>query len=243
MTETRPARPYDLFMLALSLYALAVLAAETLLALRPETVEVLRYADTGVCVLFFADFVRSLVTAPNRRLYFMRWGWLDLLSSVPMVSQLRVGRIARVVRVFRVLRGVRATKTIANVVLRKRAEGVFLAAALLSILLTVFASIAILQFETAAESNIRTAGDALWWAFGTIATVGYGDRYPVSGEGRVLAAILMTAGVGLFGTFSGFVAAWFLAPSSEKTEGEFELLRKELAEVRAILDARSTKNA
>lgn len=71
-----------------------------------------------------------------------------------------------------------------------------------------------------------------------ITTVGYGDRYPVSGEGRVLAAVLITAGVGLFGTFSGLAAAWFLSPSSAKTEGEFEMLRKELAEVRAMLERR-----
>lgn len=49
----------------------------------------------------------------------------------------------------------------------------------------------------------------------TITTVGYGDRYPVTTEGRILAAGLMVAGVGLAGIYTGFVAAWFLRPSSE----------------------------
>lgn len=61
--------------------------------------------------------------------------------------------------------------------------------------------------ETAPESNIKTAEDAIWWAFVTITTVGYGDRFPVTTEGRIIAALLMTAGVGLFGTFTGFIAS------------------------------------
>lgn len=77
-----------------------------------------------------------------------------------------------------------------------------------------FSAIAILGFEADADSaNIRSPEDALWWAVTTITTVGYGDRFPVTTEGRIIAAVLMTAGVGLFGTLSGVVAAWFLAPT------------------------------
>ncbi len=63
--------------------------------------------------------------------------------------------------------------------------------------------------------------------------VGYGDRFPVTSEGRVVAALLMTAGIGLFGTFSGFVASWFLRPSEEQQDDEFRALRAELAAIRA----------
>ncbi len=49
----------------------------------------------------------------------------------------------------------------------------------------------------------------------TITTVGYGDYYPITLEGRIIAAILMTAGVGLFGTFTGFIASWFLEEDKE----------------------------
>lgn len=74
----------------------------------------------------------------------------------------------------------------------------------------IFGSISILQVETVPESNIKTAGDAIWWAFVTITTVGYGDRFPVTSAGRIIAAFLMITGVALFGTFTGFVAAWFM---------------------------------
>ncbi len=149
--------------------------------------------------------------------YLVRWGWLDLLSSIPAVDVLRWGRAARILRIVRVIRGVKATKLLSEFVLARRAQSAFLAASLIAILLVVFSSAAILQFETSAEANIRTPEDAIWWAVVTITTVGYGDRYPVSPEGRIIAALLMTAGVGLFGTFSGFIAAWFLGGSRQES--------------------------
>jgi len=60
------------------------------------------------------------------------------------------------------------------------------------------------------NSNIKTAEDALWWAYVTITTVGYGDRFPVTTEGRLIASLLMTAGVGLFGTFAGYISSLFI---------------------------------
>ena len=236
MTDRPTSGPYEVFMLVLSIYALAVLTAETLLTLDEQTRAVLGFSDTAVCVLFFADFLHSLAKAPDRTGYMLRWGWLDLISSMPTVGVLRLGRIARVVRVIRVLRGVRATKSVAAFVIRRRAQGAFLAVAMISMLLVVFSSLAILQFETDSHANIRTAADALWWAFTTVTTVGYGDRYPVSGEGRLLAAVLMTAGVGLFGTFSGFVAAWFLSPGTDKQESEIGALRRDVAELKVLLE-------
>jgi voltage-gated potassium channel len=230
---------YQLFMLVLCLFALGALGAETVVALRPETRQVLEYADTFVCLLFFGDFCAQLVRAPNRWGYFIRWGWIDLLSSIPMVDILRVGRAARLLRVLRVLRGMRSTKLLAEFVLRKRAQSAFLAASLVTLLLIVFASIAILQFEGVKGANISTAEDAVWWAVVTLTTVGYGDRYPVTGEGRIIGALLMTAGVGLFGTFSGFVASWFLKTSEDQQESEIQALRREMREMRALLETRS----
>ena len=119
--------------------------------------------------------------------------------------------------------------------LEKRAESAFLAVALVAILLLVVASISILQVETAAESNIRTADDGLWWALSTI-TVGYGDRFPVTPEGRFVAGLLMCAGVGLFGMFSGFLAAWFVAPAANQERGELAALKDEVQELRAMLE-------
>jgi voltage-gated potassium channel len=237
-TQAGGSQPYQVFMLSLCLYALAALATESFLSLDPSTREVLQYADNGVCVLFFLDFLVSLFRAPKKWRYLYTWGWIDLASSIPTVDALRWGRAARIARIFRVLRGVRATKLLASFILDRRSQGAFLAAALVSILLVIFSSIAILQFETEGDSNIKSAEDALWWAIVTITTVGYGDKYPLTAEGRIIAGLLMTAGVGMLGTFSGFVAAWFLAPQAKQQDTELEGLRQEISEIRELLETR-----
>lgn len=225
-------------MFVLCLLALASLAIQASIQLDTGTQRILEYADVMVCVLFLGDFLICIMRAPNRRQYFVTWGWLDLLSSIPAFDVARWGRAARMVRIIRVLRGVRATKLLAGLVLQRRAESAFLAASLVAILLVVFSSVAVLQFEAVPEGNIKTADDAIWWAFSTITTVGYGDRFPTTGEGRVVAVILMCAGVGLFGTFSGYLAAWFLQPEDAVVESEMSLLRDEVAALRQAIERR-----
>jgi voltage-gated potassium channel len=233
----RPSSPaYHLLMLVLCLFALGVLAIQTAVNLDPQVRIVLEYADYAVCVIFFADFLISWWRAPERMRYLATWGWLDLLSSIPTLSVARWGRIGRVVRIFRVLRGLRATKLITTVILKRRAQHAFVASALLALLLIVFCSIAMLEFETAPESNIKTAEDAVWWSFATITTVGYGDRYPVTPEGRFIAVVLMCAGVGLFGTLSGFFAAWFLETDSASETSDLSALRDEIAALRRSVE-------
>lgn len=239
--RNRAVGPYQFFMLALCLYAIGALAVETIFHLSEGTQEILRVADTGVCAIFFIDFVISLVRARGRWRYLYTWGWVDLLSSLPAYHLLRWGRIARVARIFRVLRGVRATRVLATLILERRAESVFTAAALLSVLLVVFSSIAVLHFEAGSGSNIGSPQDALWWAIVTITTVGYGDRFPITPEGRLVGVVLMIAGVGLFGTFAGYVASWFLAPADRRQRSDLEIVREELAALRNDLEGRKDK--
>jgi voltage-gated potassium channel len=87
---------------------------------------------------------------------------------------------------------------------------------------------AVLSLEKDAKhANITNVGDALWWATTTVTTVGYGDKYPITPEGRIVAVILMITGVGLFSTFSGTVAAMLLSPQrKEETDTTVELLQE-----------------
>ena len=83
----------------------------------------------------------------------------------------------------------------------------------------------------------------MWWALVTITTVGYGDKFPVTTEGRVVAVILMFAGVGLFGTFSGFIASWFLGPCESHKDSQIVHLEKELSEIKGLLEAIKTNRS
>jgi voltage-gated potassium channel len=205
-------------MLLLSVYAVGSLTALTFFNLTPETRAILNYADNAVCVLFLTDFLITLARSKNRLQYLKTWGWLDLVSSIPTIEPLRWGRAARILRIFRLLRAIKATKVLSEFLLFRRAQSTFLTVLLISLLLVVFGATGIMQFEDSPEANIKSPEDAVWWAVVTVTTVGYGDKFPLSTEGRVIAAILMVAGVGLFGTFSGFVASWFLEAPKTRSE-------------------------
>jgi voltage-gated potassium channel len=238
MSDGEKHHSYLLFMLVLSVLAITLLAIEVVVSLDPDTKSILQDLDTFLCILFFIDFLISTYRAKDRKRYLLSWGWINLISSTPVIEPLRLGRAIRIVRILRVLRGVRATKIIAEFVLRRRAQGAFLAAALATILIVTISSIAVLHFETAPESNIKTADDALWWSAVTVTTVGYGDRYPVTPEGRVVGTVLMIAGVGLFGTFSGFVASWFLKSGDGQKRSDLERLEDEVAKLRDLIESR-----
>jgi len=66
------------------------------------------------------------------------------------------------------------------------------------------------------KSNIKSAEDAIWWTIVTVTTVGYGDKYPVTTEGRVIGILVMVAGVGLFGTYTGFIASLFVGQNRDE---------------------------
>jgi voltage-gated potassium channel len=232
--------PYQAFMLVLCTYAILALVLRAFVPLKPETIEIIGYADSAVCVFFFFDFIRSLVRAPNRWRYLYTWGWVDLLSSIPAVAALRWGRVFRIARIVRAMRAIKAMHLLFSVILARRAESVFLAVTLISGLLWLMGSVAVLQLEKVPDANIKTPIDACWWALSTMTTVGYGDRYPITDGGRLVGAILMVTGVGLVGTFAGFVASWFHGQEQTRQTIDIEELRREIRELRESVERRDT---
>ena len=102
---------------------------------------------------------------------------------------------------------------------RDRAGSALLTLLLMGILVLEFGSLQILRFEQyAAGANITTASDALWYTIVTISTVGYGDQYPVTNAGRVMGSFIIVVGVGIFGTFTGYLANLFLSPRKRDAE-------------------------
>lgn len=200
----------DLVVLVLSVYVIAALAIDVFFTVPPEVSRVLAIVDNGICIFFLIEFFVRFFKAPNK-LEFMKWGWIDLLASIPNIAYLRAGRAFRLIRIIRILRAFRSARNILHHVFLNKAQGTFTSVGVLAALLVIISSITILQLETDPSSNIKTAEDAIWWSYVTITTVGYGDKFPVTTGGRVVGIVLMTAGVGLFGTFTGFVSSWFLS--------------------------------
>ena len=200
---------FNILILVLSLYVLLSLLISTVFQLSGELTILLNYIDNVICIVFLIDFSIRFKNSENK-LEFMKWGWIDLVASIPSVDFLRAGRLLRLIRLLRVFRALKSTKLIYEHINRNKRQSALTSVALISFLMVVFSSIAILQFEKGINSNIKTAEDAIWWSYVTITTVGYGDKFPITTEGRIIGAILMTTGVGIFGTFTALVSSWFI---------------------------------
>lgn len=226
---------YNAVILLVSLIAIGMLAVGVVVELTPTTRSLLAYVDLAVCGVFMIDFGISLARAPNRWQYFLTWGWIDLLSSIPVIDSLRWGRAARVVRILRVIRGIKAARFLAAIVFRNRARNALLAGSFVAVVVVFLSSFAILQFESHDAGNITSAEDAIWWAICTVTTVGYGDLYPVTWEGRVVAFILMVTGASSFGALSGLIASSFVQ-SDDDHQDELRDLTAEIASLRLLLE-------
>mgnify|MGYP000097246341 CR=1 FL=1 len=238
--EKVPITTRQVIMLFLCVYVLIALFIDTVFNLPSETSVLLRRIDNVVCIFFIGDFILNVITAKSK-LGYLKWGWIDLISSIPNIQMLRWGRFAQIIRILRILRGIRSIKLIIRFLFANRAKGTFASVALISFVIVVFSSIAILNCETSPDSNIKTASDALWWSFVTITTVGYGDFYPTTSIGRIIASTLITAGVGLFGTFTAYVASFFMQYEEEPDAEIFEEL-KAIRQKLDMLEERVAKN-
>ena len=212
--------PYELFMLGLAILSIVNLALLSIFTWRSQHWWLIAYVDAFLTVFFLGDFIFRLKTAPSRKRYLGRGGGvLDLLSCAPGLRIFRLFRIGRAVRIIRRLGGRRMLRELRGGL----AEGtVYLVILMLFVTLEVTGLLELRFEEDAPGANITTAGDALWWGYVTATTVGYGDQYPVTTGGRLTGFLMLTVGVALFATFSGFLANKFLSTSRASPEPESE---------------------
>jgi voltage-gated potassium channel len=91
-------------------------------------------------------------------------------------------------------------------------------------------------FERESDGSIRNFGDGLWWAVTTITTVGYGDKFPVTTEGRGIAIFLMLVGITLFGLITANIAAFLVKPASGEKAATLDAVLEQLRSLEAKLD-------
>ncbi len=202
---------YEIFIGVLSVLSIVNLLL-VLLIRDPALDAILNVMNGLFSAIFLGDFIFRLATAPSRTGYFFRhFGWADLLASLPF-AQLKILRVFRLVRVGRLMRQM-GPRTVWRTLIHDRAGSALLVLLLMGILVLQFGSLLMLYLEQDAQgANITTASDALWYTIVTISTVGYGDRYPVTDAGRLWGSAIIVVGVGIFGTFTGYLANLFLSP-------------------------------
>jgi voltage-gated potassium channel len=188
--------------------------------------------------LFVVDYLVRLALATERGKFFVRNIFDLLVVALPLLRPLRLLRLVTLLHVL---------NRHAGGSLRGRVV-VYVAGA--ASLILFVASLAILDAERGREgANIGTFGDALWWALTTVTTVGYGDRFPVTGTGRAVAAGLMLSGIALIGVVTATFASWLIEKVQEvedaaqtATRRDIEALTEEVAQLRRTLDATQVRD-
>ncbi|MCW2818436.1 MAG: Ion transport 2 domain protein [Marmoricola sp.] len=191
----------------------------------------------GTWGLLVVDLVVRLVLAPDR------WAFLRRHPVDVAMVVLPILRPLQLLRLFTLLKSL---NRLAGSSLRGRV-GIYVAGSMT--LIVFIASLAVLDAERGGNGPIQTFGDALWWALVTVATVGYGDFYPVTLEGRAVAVGLMLFGIGVLGVVTAGFASWLVERVDDldemengvaATAADVESLRAEIAALRADLATRDT---
>ena len=224
----------ELPMLVLAVLFVPVLAVPALVELSESWNEAFFAADWTIWAVFAVELVIKTALA-SRRLEYLRSHWFDVLLVVlPFARPLRVARSARA---FRALRALRLVSVIARTGHSLRAvlgaHGLHYALAMTA-LVVIAAGGAVAAVERDADGNIRDFGDGLWWAITTVTTVGYGDRFPVTAEGRAIAAFLMVLGVSLFSFVTANIAA-YLSTQDATDASQLRDLEARLDRIEALL--------
>ena len=158
-------------------------------------------------IAFAADLIYGLTKSSNKKNYLMKHPLEVAAVLLPFLRPLRLMRVI----------------SFGGLALQKVAIGrqfaITVKVAISALFISYIAAIQITISERGVEgSNIKTFNDGLWWAVTTVTTVGYGDRFPTTTEGRLLAVLLMITGISLVGVITASVAAWFVKMSQEDSQ-------------------------
>jgi voltage-gated potassium channel len=209
----------------LSVLFLGVYAGQILAQPRGSWNAAANIAMNALWLIFALDYVVALVLAEDRKEYFKHHIFDLAVVLLPIIRPLRA---------LRVLTALNALHRTTGMALRGK---IIIYVTASAVLLVLVGSLAVLEAERYAPgATIRTFPEALWWTFVTIATVGFGDYTPVTATGRLIAFVLMIAGIGIIGVVTGTFGSWIVEEVSAETERTTEITREEVEAVAARLD-------
>jgi voltage-gated potassium channel len=215
--EQRTAWP----MMGVVVASLVLLVLPIFVSLSTELAALVVGVEWTLWLIFVAEFSWRFYIAMNRS-NFVRHNLIDLAVVVlPIIPALRALRLARLARIAIV--GARVVDQSDSIVKRSNAKY----AILIAMLIILLAAAMVWHVEhTSPDATIHSLNDALWWAVATITTVGYGDKYPVTAEGKAVAITLMLLGIAIFGLVSATLASLFV---ERDTEEDMDDIRSDLA--------------
>lgn len=132
------------------------------------------------------------------------------------MSFFRAFRLVRAIRIVRMLRGVKALIPIIRRIGMSRTQNILISYVIILTIVMMYCSLAFYSFEKGVNPNVNEFFDAIWWAFISITSVGYGDIYPLTFEGRIIGIVLTLLGMGLFSLITAGLASSFLQASQRE---------------------------
>jgi len=193
--------------------------------------------EWGIWAAFALELSIKTYLSTQRRQYLIHHWYDVVIVIIPFLRPLRVARSARLLRMARGMRlmsfGIRLLHEARMIILH---HGMQLALPVGGVLFLSLVGLALLFEHHATDGNIHSYGDAIWWGIATITTVGYGDRFPVTVEGRAISVFIMLLGISVFSLVTARVAAMFVRPGQQREEATLEdvLHRLEVMEARLL---------
>lgn len=217
----------DIFLISLILLNLVIIIAETFDL--PDSVRnTMNCLEIASVILFTIEYILRIWTSPYHypdmrpalarlKYIFSFMAIVDLLAILPFYMPyfipldlriLRLLRVIRLLRIFKINRYTHALNTIVTVFKNKASQ---LVSSLLVVeLLMIIASVLMYNIENSVQPEaFSNAIETMWWAVSTLTTVGYGDVYPITAAGKVLATIIAFLGIGMVAVPTGIITAGF----------------------------------
>ena len=231
--ETNEEKYFDLFIIVLILLNIVALMLDTVRLIHVRYGLYLSIFENISIVIFALEyFLRLWSIVEDKKFSSPVWGRvrfaitplavIDLCSFLPALLLLpfdlrflRIVRIFRVIRLFKIIRYAKAVQIIGQVVNSRRAE-LIVSFAFIVIMLVMISFIMFFTEHGAQPDKFSSVPETMWWAVATLTTVGYGDIYPITPLGQVLAGFISILGIGLFAIPTGIIAAGYLEQISQK---------------------------
>ena len=212
--DTSLGRIFDFTIQFLIIVSLISFSLETLPNLKSNQKEILRLIEIICVIIFTIEYALRIIVSSNKlKFIFSFYGLIDLCAILPFYIttgiDLRTIRIFRLLRLFRLLKILRYNKALNRFhqAFKSIKEELIIFVTASSFLFYA-ASVGIYYFEHLAQpEKFSSIFHSLWWAIITLATIGYGDMYPITVGGKIFTSFIILIGIGIIAVPSGLIAS------------------------------------
>lgn len=217
---------YENSMLCLVTLSIFTMIMQSISGLNSHFITFLDISDIVITYIFITDYIFKIIIADKKTNYILSfYGLIDLLSIVPSlipgaVLDLRTLRLVRTFRILRLFKiKTHSDSVVALINVFKREKDILIATFFGAFMIIICSGIIVYGVESPAQPDVfENIPQAIWWAIATMTTVGYGDIYPITLLGKIIATILIFVGIGIIAIPSSVISAGFLHELQQRSK-------------------------